>query len=77
LEGFFYNCIVKWNLEAKEECEREVRRTKWWQNKKTMWRGNLSGEEFIEGFWRGRYMLHSTIVNNYKPCVDLTKGKNS
>jgi hypothetical protein len=42
-----------------------------------MWRGNLSGEEFIEGFWRGRHMLHSTIVNNYKPHVDLTKRNNS
>jgi hypothetical protein len=42
-----------------------------------MWRGNFSGEEFIEGFWRRRHMLHSNIVNNYKPHVDLIKGKNS
>jgi hypothetical protein len=34
LEGLFYNCIVKWNVKAKEECEREVRRKRWWQNKK-------------------------------------------
>jgi hypothetical protein len=25
LEGFFYNCIVKWNLKVKEECEREMK----------------------------------------------------